>query len=272
MPLSKTDFESEKRTIRCIPTLACFRNDGRPKPLVILAHAFQSSKEFWQAKMKSLAGKGYFAIALDNRGHGERKGPDFKTRGLTQDGFNLYEVRRLIKETADDIPLLINHFAANDQIDAARIGVLGVSMGGFAAFRALMIDNRITVAVPMLASPYFDEKPNDVPLLKTPEVRKSLERYSRKFSPGHYPESFYPRALLIQIGKKDLHLSSERVARFYRKLTSYYRETPHKLKFIVDENAGHEFTDSMWHNAVEWLHKFLNPSIPDHLFNPKSKI
>lgn len=257
MQLSKTDFKSEKCNIAGIPTFVCFQNDGRPKPLIILAHAFQSSKEFWRAKMKSLARKGYFAVALDNRGHGERKGPDFKTRILTRDGFNLYEVRRLIKETADDIALLINHFTAKNQIDAARIGVLGVSMGGFAAFRALVIDNRITVAVPIIASPYFDEKPDDVPLIKTPRVQKSLESYSHKFSPGHYPESFFPRALLIQVGKKDRHLSSERVAGFYRELTSFYREMPHRLKFVVHENAGHEFTDLMWNNAMNWLNKHL---------------
>jgi len=247
----------ENRQVDGIPTLSCFKNDGRQKPLVILSHAFQSSKEFWQAKMKTLVRKGYYAVALDNRGHGERREPDFKAQVLTLDGFNLYEVRRLIKETADDIPLLINHFIAEDQIDSSRIGMIGVSMGGFVAFRALMIENRITVAAPIIASPYFDEKPEDVPLVKTPEIQRALESYSQKFSPGHYPESYFPRALLIQVGKKDRHLSSERVARFYRKLTAYYRATPHKLKFVVEETAGHEFTNSMWDNAVDWLNKHL---------------
>jgi len=243
----------ENRQVDGIPTLSCFKNDGRQKPLVILSHAFQSSKEFWQAKMKTLARMGYYTVALDNRGHGERREPDFKAQVLTQDGFNLYEVRRLIKETADDIVLLINHFIAEDQIDSARIGMIGVSMGGFAAFRALMIENRITVAAPIIASPYFDEKPGDVPLLETPEIQSALESYSQKFSPGLYPDCFFPSALLIQVGKKDRHLNPERVARFYRKLTSYYRETPHKLKFIVAENAGHEFTDTMWDHAMDWF-------------------
>jgi pimeloyl-ACP methyl ester carboxylesterase len=255
--ISENDFVSEKLIIDGIPTLACFHNDGRPKPLIILAHAFQSSKEFWRAKMKTLAQRGYFAVALDNRGHGERKEPDFVKQVLTPDGFNLYEVRRLIKETADDIPILVDYFTAKDQINAAHIAMIGVSMGGFTTFRALVIENRITVAVPVIASPYFDEKPEDVSLIKTPSVQKSLESYSKKFSPGHFPECFYPRALLIQLGKRDRHLSSERVAGFYRTLMSYYRETPYKLKFVVEETAGHEFTDSMWDNAVEWLNRHL---------------
>jgi cephalosporin-C deacetylase-like acetyl esterase len=105
----------------------------------------------------------------------------------------LYEVRRLIKETADDIPSLIDHFISKKQVDAARIGMIGVSMGGFAAFRALVIEKRITVAAPIIASPYFDEKPKDVPIITRPEITQALKDYSLEFSPAHFPDRFYPR-------------------------------------------------------------------------------
>ena len=261
MQSSQKGIEFEKGDIAGIPILTCFNSDDgiQLKPLVILSHAFQSSKEFWRDKMPSLAEAGYYAVAMDNRGHGERKGPDFKSRVFEKDGFNLYEVRRLIKETADDIPVLIDHFSTHENIDAERIGMVGVSMGGFIAFRALVIDDRIRVAAPVIASPYFDEKPRDVPLVNRPEINRALDDYSQKFSPACYPDHFYPRAILIQVGGQDKHLDAGRVRQFYESLKSRYHQRPEKLEFIQEDSTGHEFTASMWRNATRWLEKNLNP-------------
>jgi pimeloyl-ACP methyl ester carboxylesterase len=253
------DLKHEKVMIKGIPILSCFTTDEetRPKPLVILSHAFQSSKEFWQDKMVSLAAAGYYAVALDNKGHGERKEPDFKSQVFENDGFNLYKVRRLIKETADDIPILIDHFNTRKSVDATRIGMIGVSMGGFIAFRALVIDDRIGVAAPVIASPFFDEKPRDVALANRPEINRALDAYSFKFSPACYPEQFYPRAVLIQVGGRDKHLDAGRVRQFYETLQPYYRRISEKLRFILEENTGHEFTESMWNNVIQWFKKHL---------------
>ena len=257
-PLAK-GIAFERGDIAGIPILSCYSSeeDIVSRPLVILCHAFQSSKEFWQEKMLSLARAGYYAVALDNRGHGERKEPDFKSQVFENDGFNLYEVRRLIKETADDIPILIDHFLTHENVDAERIGMIGVSMGGFIAFRALVIDDRIRVAAPVIASPYFDERPRDVPLVNRPEINRALDDYSREFSPAYYPGQFYPRAVLIQVGGQDKHLDAGRVRLFYEKLKPYYRRTPAKLMFIQEENSGHEFTASMWRNVTKWFNKHL---------------
>ena len=259
MQPSQKNIKFEKGDVAGIPILSCFSsNEGiQSKPLVILSHAFQSSKEFWQDKMLSLARAGYYAVALDNRGHGARKGPGFKARVFENDGFNLYAVRRLIKETADDIPRLIDHFSSHNSVDAARIGMVGVSMGGFVAFRTLVIDDRIGVAAPVIASPYFDEKPRDVPLVNRLEINRALDAYSQKFSPAYYPERFYPRAILIQVGGRDKHLDAGRVRQFYETLKSNYHQRPEKLRFIQEANAGHEFTASMWNNVIEWFRKQL---------------
>lgn len=250
-------IEFEKCKIDGIPTLSCFKDDGLQKPLIILSHALRDLKEYWQAKLEALAAAGYYAVALDNRGHGERKEKDSGARVFIDRKVNVYEVRRLIKETADDVPILINHFAAKKQVDAARIGMVGVSMGGFATFRALVIEKRIKVAAPILASPHFDEMPSDVPTSKRPEIQQALEAYSREYSPAHDLGRFFPRAVLIQIGGQDKHFNGQRVAQFYRELTSYYQEMPEKLAFIVDENAAHEFTASMWDNVTDWFQKHL---------------
>ncbi len=259
MQPSTKGIKLETQEIAGIPILSCYSSDEGigSRPLVILSHAFQSSKEFWQDKMLSLARAGYYAVALDNRCHGDRKGPDFKSQVFETDGFNLYEVRRLIKETADDIPRLIDHFSSHKRVDADRIGMVGVSMGGFIAFRAAVIDDRIGVAAPVIASPYFDEKPGDVPLVNRPEINRALDDYSQKFSPACYPDHFYPRAILIQVGGQDKHLDAGRVRQFYESLKSRYHQRPEKLEFILEENTGHQFTACMWRNATDWLNEHL---------------
>ena len=259
MNVSKNEFEVQKHCVEGIPLLTCYNDDRlhTPKPLVILSHAFQSSKSFWQDKLSALAASGYFAVALDNKGHGERDGPDFKSIVFSEDGFNLYEVRRLIKETADDIPTLIDHFSTHPCVDGTRIGIIGVSMGGFTTFRALVIEKRIRVAAPVIASPYFDERPRDVPLNNLPEINRALKDYAQKFSPDGFTASFYPRAILIQVGGRDKHLDAGRVKQFYKSLLPHYAKRPHKLRFIEEKNVGHEFTDFMWQNILIWLEQNL---------------
>ena len=259
MNVSKFEFEVQKHFVKGIPALACYTTDSpnTPKPLVILSHAFQSSKAFWQDKLSALAASGYFAVALDNKGHGERNGPDFKSIVFSEEGFNLYEVRRLIKETADDIPTLIDHFSTHPCVDASRIGMIGVSMGGFITFRALVIEKRIRVAAPVIASPYFNERPRDVPLDTRPGINRALEDYAQKFSPDGFAERFYPRAILIQVGGRDKHLDAGRVKQFYKSLQPHYAKMPHKLRFIEEKNVGHEFTDSMWQNILNWFEQYL---------------
>ena len=257
-PISKNHLKFERCTIDGIPTLSCSQRDAGPKPLILLAHAFNGSKEYWQARLETLAESGSYAVAFDNKGHGQRRESGFKARVFSEGRLNVYEVRRLIKETADDVPKLINHFVAKEQVDAARIGMIGVSMGGFITYRALVIEERIKVAALIIASPYFDEVPRDVPTVDRPEIQQTLEAYSREYSPGYHLDRFYPRAILIQTGERDNHIDGKRVEQFYRELAPYYRERPDNLGFAMEENTAHEFTESMWDKAAKWLQKHLS--------------
>ena len=123
--------------------------------------------------------------------------------------------------------------------------------------RALVIDKRIKVATPIIASPYWDDVPQDVPTADLPEVQQALASYSREYSPAYFLDRFFPRAILIQIGGQDDHLNPERVRHFHHELASYYEEAPARLAFIVEQDAAHEFTPTMWTNAVDWIQKYL---------------
>ena len=258
MNVVKDNPKMEKQTIHEIPTLSCFKGSGDGKPLVIFSHAFTGRKEDFTDHLKTFAELGYHAVALDNRAHGERSVRGFLSqKGFVDGKLNVYEVRKLIKETADDMEILINHFVQEGRIDEDKIGVIGVSMGGFSALRTLVIEDRIRVVAPIIASPYFDEIPEDVPIVKDSEAMQKLKDYSGRYSPAFHPDRFYPRAILFQIGGRDIHFSGENVKAFCHTLGPYYEKDPDRLKLVVHENVAHEFTQPMWNNVVDWFQKYL---------------
>lgn len=252
-PTEKDGPRVETGNTHGVPFLFCSGMGDPPRPLVVVSHPFGASKAMWAGQLAELAGLGYSAVALDNRGHGEREGPPFKAVALVDRNVDVRAVRVLIKETADEIPRLLDTFLARGGIDAARIALVGVSMGGFITFRALATDSRIRVAATAIASPYWDDIPEDMPALTSPEAREALESYSREHSPAQHLDRFYPRALLIQIGQDDVHFNQQRVLEFHRELEPYYRAAPDKLKLVVHKGTRHEFTGSMWENVKAWL-------------------
>jgi hypothetical protein len=126
-------------------------------------------------------------------------------------------------------------------------------MGGFITFSALVLESRIRVAATVIASPYWDDVPEDMPVLKDAESIKALRDYSMRYNPARHGDRFHPRPLLIQLGADDTHFNQERVLEFYRDLEKYYRSSPDKLKLKVHEGTGHEFTPPMWEEVKIWL-------------------
>jgi len=249
---------TEEYLIGGTPVLACFNQaECQPRPLVILSHGFQGSKDDLRDKAAILASMGYYAVAIDNRGHGDRGGPDFASQVFCDGKLDVHQVRRLIKETADDIPAIVDHFEKDERVEGQRIAMLGISMGGFVTFRALVVEKRISVAVTIIASPYWDEVPADVPVLAAAEAKEALAAYAREYAPAHHAEQFFPRPLLVQIAGKDNHYNVQRVEPFCRELQKLYGDQANRVKLIVHQDVAHEFTTEMWTNGVEWLQTHL---------------
>jgi uncharacterized protein len=99
-----------------------------PWPAVIVLHGAGSRKENHADYARAAVAHGLAALTFDNRGHGETEGP-------LGDG------------VADDIGFLAAWLAARPEIDGARIGVRGSSMGGLMAVHAAAGSNHIAAAV-----------------------------------------------------------------------------------------------------------------------------
>lgn len=141
-------------------------------------------------------------------------------------------------------------------MDAGRVAVVGVSMGSFVSFAALMNDARIKVATTIIASPYWSDIPGDSEVDLGSEAEADLADFSLRNEPAGRKESIPPRALLMQIGGEDRHYDGARVERFYEQLRPLYGDERERLGLIVHPGVGHECTSEMWTNAVAWLEKY----------------
>jgi pimeloyl-ACP methyl ester carboxylesterase len=246
----------EKTVIGEVPVLVSRPAANEPAPLVLLSHWFSGSKEGWIERLDELNEKGWFAVAMDNRLHGERAGAGFGS--LMPGGtLDLPGLRRVMQATAADMSALIDHFSRDEAVDSDRIAVAGISMGGFVSFAALVNDQRIKVATPIIASPYWGDIPGDTPVDLDSEAEADLADFTRRNEPASRKESIPPRALLMQVGAEDVHYNVRRVELFYRELRELYGDQAERLRLIVHAGVGHECTPEMWASAVAWLEKYL---------------
>ena len=180
----------ERVTVRGIPVVINRRDDHLRKPLVILSHGFRGSKSDFVdgGYLQELANLGYCAVAIDNRLHGDRKGPKFDEVILRPSGkADLVKLRQAMKDTADDIQILIDELSAYQEIEGNRIAVLGVSMGGFITYKVIAIDDRVTVGIPIISSPFWDDIPGDVPV-ETGESIAELKAICERDQPANHAD------------------------------------------------------------------------------------
>lgn len=98
------------------------REDVPDPPMLFFLHGQSSRKEENLDEMAAYADAGYFCVALDLQGHGER---------ITDEPVMALEIT---KRTAEDIDLLLDYYDAVGTADTARFALIGFSQGGSVAY------------------------------------------------------------------------------------------------------------------------------------------
>jgi dienelactone hydrolase len=155
-------------------------------PAMVLVHggggaAFKEWAELW-------AKRGYVALAMDLAGNGpDRKrlpdgGPaqDDDTKfadGLEKDAWTYHAVAAVLRG--------VSLLADRPDVDAKRIGVTGISWGGYLTCIVAGLDDRLKVAVPVYGCGFLDEDSVWVPTFEKmpPEQRKAWVEH---FDPSRY--------------------------------------------------------------------------------------
>lgn len=125
----------------------------------MVLHGTGGSKEAMVPRLRELATRGFIAVAIDGRHHGARATQT--TRGMSPYQEAILRAYRtghghpFLFDTVWDVMRLIDYLETRDDVDASRIGVMGISKGGMETYLAAAIDARIAAAVPLIGVQSF---------------------------------------------------------------------------------------------------------------------
>ncbi len=167
------------------------KNEAGRVPGLILAHGFAGAR--YPAMAAHFADLGYGVLAFDFRGYGQSSGE----RG-----------RVIPREQASDIRNAVTWLANRSDIDPARIGVVGSSLGGAIAIMAAAEDDRIKVCVagcPLAKGDstfrmLYDTEEKYARFLKTVDEKKQknerIARFDMVFIPENLRRAIPPGAVM----------------------------------------------------------------------------
>jgi len=210
---------------------------GRP-PVVIMIPGLDSVKEELQATAEYLLARGLAVIAVDGPGQGEAE----------------YELR--IEPAYERVTTAVaDYLKGRDDVDADRLGVFGVSLGGYYAARSAAYEPRVRAAV-ALAGPYrFDLDWDTLP----PQTRSTFQDRSGAASPAEARER--AAALTLQAAAARITCPLLVMAGGRDRLVPPYhaerlaREAP-AAELLLDPEGSHGLTNHAFESRsamADWL-------------------
>ena len=259
------------------------------RPVVIALHGTGGSKQNMIALCRKLAERGFVAVAIDGRYHGERK------TGKGQNDYNDAIVHAwhgsgehpFYYDTVWDVMRLVDYLQTRDDVDPARIGLIGISKGGIETYFAAAADQRIAVAVPCIGVESFRwaldnndwqgrigtiqnafdviAKENGVTKPDTAFVQKFYDRVApgidAEFDGPQMLRLIAPRPLLVINSDSDNHTPLPSVNECVATAQKAYagdNATDH-LAVIIQKNTGHQVKPESERAAIDWFVRWLKP-------------
>lgn len=222
-----------------------------PYPCVLQMHGLNVSKDdFWEFEYhhaelvtQELLKSSIALLGLDMPYHGERSHEnDFEpaVAMLFEKGLG-YRFRDMIVQTVIEYRRAMDYLATREEIDSERIGALGYSIGGVAAFIATGVDDRIQTSV-ACAAPTMKPRPF------LPE-----EKYVSGIAAHTFAGAVDGRPFLMLNGEKDDFNCTVGEANQLFKLISSDR------KDIIFYESGHCLPEEHAQEAVNWFLEYLLP-------------
>ena len=122
------------------------------RPVVISLHGTGGHKEGQLQLLTQFAATGFIGVAIDGRYHGARANTPKGTGDYTAAILRAYRADEphehpFYYDTVRDVMRLIDYLVTRDDVDPARIGIIGFSKGGTEACLAAAADPRIAATV-----------------------------------------------------------------------------------------------------------------------------
>ena len=209
----------------------------------------------------ALVKQGYAVIAIDAYCFGERNGagpggPAEKGSAgeMTASKFSLWVGRSLWGMIVRDDLMALDYLCSRPEVDTARIGVTGISMGATRTWWALALDERLKAGVAVCCLTRYQDLMS-AEGLKYHGIYYFVPGMLNRFDTEAVVALAAPRALLFQSGEKDegsplegIHSIEATVRRAY---TLYKREDD--FKSIIYPGVGHVYLPEMWDRTLAWF-------------------
>lgn len=260
------------------------KNAGR-RPAVIALHGTGDSKEGMVDVIAALAMRGFVAVAIDGRYHGERT----KT-GYDEAIFRAYTSGKehpFLYDTVWDVMRLVDYLETRDDVDPKRIGLIGISKGGMETYLTAAADPRIAVAIPCISVQSFRwALENNAWQARVGTIQSAVERSARseratlnaqfvrsfydRVVPGIYSEFdgpsmlplIAPRPLMVINGDSDSLTPIPGVMLAANSASEAFAKAGAKDKFVlrVQKNTGHSVNGDSFRAAIDWFITWLKPT------------
>jgi dienelactone hydrolase len=238
-----------------LPAIICLPGTGGTRQQLTDAR-LQLSERPRTGWARALARQGFLTLSLDYRGSPARE------QNIYTDAVRLQlEGRNFMGSLVSEVIRAVDYLQTRPDVDGARIGVTGFSLGGAMSWYAAAADARISVVVPVCggAGTYDD-------LLRYQRNTGYHSQYFYpagflKLFPGDQPEVFAslaPRAVLVVGRDQDQGMPVEGLRKLEQKVEAVYAKHGVAERFDVYITAGdHTYTEEMFARVSDWFKRFL---------------
>jgi dienelactone hydrolase len=218
-----------------------------------------------EAPGPTFAKRGFVVLGIDAYCFGERNGrgpggPAEKGGNgeMSASKFNLWVGRTLWGMILRDDLMALDYLASRPEVDADRIGVMGMSMGATRAWWLMALDERLKTGVPICCLTRYQNL-IEHELLKAHGIYYYVPNLLNHFDTEAIVALIAPRPVLFLDGDQDgtspvdgIHAIESAVRPVFR---LYGKEA--EFQSIVYPGQGHIYTPEMWAKTLEWMDRCL---------------
>lgn len=225
----------------------------RPLPTVLLYHGFTRSKELDSNLAVMMATAGLRVVMPEADGHGERFDGDATARQR--------RFWHILRTCLDEMPSLREDLLSRGWVQDARLGVAGLSMGGFVALGALARFGWLRAGVSWMGAVNFREISRTVhpPLGRydeqTAEAHDACMAQLHPDEPGQRLAQLATRPLMLWHGERDEVVPFRESAGLHAEMTRL--GLADRLEWVADPVATHKLNEAGARAGVAFLERVL---------------
>jgi dienelactone hydrolase len=260
-----------------------------PRPVVIGLHGTGGNKDDMANIVLKAAKAGFLGVAIDGRFHGERTRAgrgSAEYNAAIAEAFKAGKGHPFYYDTSWDVMRLVDYLLTRKDVDAARIGLTGISKGGIETYLAAAADPRIAVAVPYIGVQSFkwaldngqwrariatiqDAFDASVTLAGKKDDADFVREFYARVVPGidgqfDGPEMLKliaPRPLLVVNADSDANTPIAGVRLAVRSAQPVYAaaDAADRLQLLVEEDTPHRVNPEAIDAGIAWFVRWLRP-------------